>query len=366
VWTLNGLAIRSAQSMGLHRDGKNFNLSPFESEMRRRLWWYMCSQDSCAAEDHGITLGSFDGYSDTSFPSNLNDSELSPDMQGLPAEKAKWTDMSFCLNMMKISHDFHRLYRTPGTSFNTTETGESSKLQILNALKTHLENTYLKHCDPNIPVQRFALLTTRLRLKKVDFLVSNQWLNCRGSSEQKHSSSDTQTTENALVAACQTLEMNLQIQLEDLLQGFRWFSETYVQYYVLTYVLWHLCVKPVGPSVERAWKAVEGSFEVTERHKANIASEAGSKWTVVQRLRDKAMHIRDHPRSETETGTMTVEGDLQDHPSGMEFSTGEYITSDLTFGEGADWEMSVTDLPDWKNFAEKFEMEADGLCGDMC
>lgn len=38
LWSLSGVVIRSAVSMGLHRDGTNFNLSPFEVEMRRRCW----------------------------------------------------------------------------------------------------------------------------------------------------------------------------------------------------------------------------------------------------------------------------------------------------------------------------------------
>ena len=33
------LMVNIAQSMGLHRDGEQFNLSPFETEMRRRVWW---------------------------------------------------------------------------------------------------------------------------------------------------------------------------------------------------------------------------------------------------------------------------------------------------------------------------------------
>ncbi len=53
LWAFNGLILRSAESIGLHRDGKNFNLSPFECEMRRRLWWYILANDSRVAEDHG-------------------------------------------------------------------------------------------------------------------------------------------------------------------------------------------------------------------------------------------------------------------------------------------------------------------------
>ena len=49
-WTLMGLAQRLAEGMGLHRDGTYLGLSPFETEMRRRLWWMMRMFDSHMAE----------------------------------------------------------------------------------------------------------------------------------------------------------------------------------------------------------------------------------------------------------------------------------------------------------------------------
>lgn len=39
LWNLAGMAMRIAQGQGLHRDGTVFSLSPFETEMRRRLWY---------------------------------------------------------------------------------------------------------------------------------------------------------------------------------------------------------------------------------------------------------------------------------------------------------------------------------------
>lgn len=46
LWSLIGLAIRASQSFGLHKDGVHWGLSPFEIEMRRRLWWHLCALDS--------------------------------------------------------------------------------------------------------------------------------------------------------------------------------------------------------------------------------------------------------------------------------------------------------------------------------
>lgn len=53
IWTLTGLAVRIAQTLGIHRDGTHFGLTPFNIEMRRRLWWQVCILDARSSEDHG-------------------------------------------------------------------------------------------------------------------------------------------------------------------------------------------------------------------------------------------------------------------------------------------------------------------------
>jgi hypothetical protein len=53
IWTLTGLTVRIAQTLGVHRDGSHFKLPPFEIEMRRRLWWQVCILDARSSEDHG-------------------------------------------------------------------------------------------------------------------------------------------------------------------------------------------------------------------------------------------------------------------------------------------------------------------------
>jgi len=76
---MTGLVIRMAQALGLHRDGANFQkLTPYEIEMRRRVWLSLCMLDVRASEDQGmeytIALGSFD----TKLPLNINDEDIGP------------------------------------------------------------------------------------------------------------------------------------------------------------------------------------------------------------------------------------------------------------------------------------------------
>jgi hypothetical protein len=68
--------------------------------------------------------------------------------------------------------------------------------------------------------------------RKSEFLIQQQ---CHNHCDlEKHVS---HVTEDTIVEAYWTIEMNLQLQLEDLLRGFRSFFDTYTWYHLLTYVL---------------------------------------------------------------------------------------------------------------------------------
>jgi hypothetical protein len=43
-----------AQRQGVHRDGQRLGLTPFEIEMRGRLWWHIFILDMLCSEDQGI------------------------------------------------------------------------------------------------------------------------------------------------------------------------------------------------------------------------------------------------------------------------------------------------------------------------
>jgi hypothetical protein len=45
-WVLSGTALRIAHNMGMHQDGELLGLGPFESEMRRRVWWQILQIDT--------------------------------------------------------------------------------------------------------------------------------------------------------------------------------------------------------------------------------------------------------------------------------------------------------------------------------
>jgi Fungal specific transcription factor domain len=99
VWSLTGVAIRVAEGMGMRLDGKLMGLSPFESEIRRRIWWQINLHDFRAAELCGQAKFRDFKLDETTptKPANVNDSDLYPVMPRAPVESTRPTEMVWCM-----------------------------------------------------------------------------------------------------------------------------------------------------------------------------------------------------------------------------------------------------------------------------
>lgn len=71
------LALRVAQTMGLHRDPAQFGISPCEAESRRRIWWHIVHMDGVVAMSSGLPpLVSDENYWDVHDTSEVKDTLL--------------------------------------------------------------------------------------------------------------------------------------------------------------------------------------------------------------------------------------------------------------------------------------------------
>ena len=171
LWILTGTAVRLGQRIGLHRDGTLVGLSPFETEIRRRVWWRLLALDGQTAELCGAGLSvAFPRY-DCKRPLNVNDSDLSPNMSALPSEHDGPTEMIFCGFRYEIGL-FLRNIKENGKwmGIRPNETAVEEKTDQLDELQALIERKYLRFCDPSVPLHLFARLmgdATMLALRLV-------------------------------------------------------------------------------------------------------------------------------------------------------------------------------------------------------
>ncbi|KAH7090816.1 fungal-specific transcription factor domain-containing protein [Paraphoma chrysanthemicola] len=360
IWTLNGLVTRSAQCIGLHRDGTNFKLPPFECEMRRRLWWHIVANDSRVSEDHGIRSYTSDSATDVALPSNVNDSELYPTMNKLPTTKPEWTDMSFSLMVIEAYNVFRQL--TLDASSNTSHPSELSRQQPFQTLKARFEIQYLQFCDQNIPIQRMAYLIGKLLPSKLDFVARQIWLRHHTSTLASTLATTTSLPatrkafpgqETDLLQACEILEISEHFRTDEMLQAFQWNIRTYPQYHVLMFVFRYLCVAPESPSAERAWTLANNCFASESSYKV------GWNWTVLSKLREKAMKTKN---------SASARGVVDIHETGLGYdveteSTVEVDVSDAHEAQlpsGMDWSLDAFDYLYWDSMNGNVDMGAFG------
>ncbi|OKL57330.1 hypothetical protein UA08_07458 [Talaromyces atroroseus] len=294
VWVLNGLAIRLAQSIGLHRDGASFQLSPFDAEMRLRLWWHLCVLDSRAPEDQGFQPTVDVMNRGLRLPLNVNDDQIYPDMARLPVESHGWTEMSFFLIQTESCRLLHPILsiHEPRSANSFLSIREKRSLLDEHAQSLAAKYGMLPGAATPIDLLRIAIQHTTTAHTKMQFVLQlREEVNMRKPKyTQDNASSDVH--KQSFKLACDTLECSLVLLKEGITSRFKWFFEMYTQWYALAYVLRCLCSSPCGPETERAWTLVEELFP----HGMSLDDDYahGSIWSYLNLLRSQASSLRQH------------------------------------------------------------------------
>jgi hypothetical protein len=161
LFCLTGIAVRIAQRMGCNFDGTGYGLPPFETEMRRRLWWQIIFLDYRVGELAGCPPSMVQHLRTTKLPLNVNDSDLFPDMREPPIEHTGITEMLHVLPRCEII----KLYLEAKIS-SVPPRSRISDSQI-DEFEALIEEKYLKLCDDNVPWHVLAKLATKTALAKI-------------------------------------------------------------------------------------------------------------------------------------------------------------------------------------------------------
>ncbi|KAF1831379.1 hypothetical protein BDW02DRAFT_505413 [Decorospora gaudefroyi] len=258
IWTLTGLVVRIAQTLGIHRDGTHFGLLPFNIEMRRRLWWQVCILDARSSEDHGCDPTIVEAQFDTKMPLNVNDADLHPDMTEFPQERKGFTDMTFCLLRFEIANIFRRIvYIPPGPNkcheFFSGLTIEQKEKWIKDCHHA-IEEKYLKDCDMTVPLCWVTATISRL-------IMSKMWLVVYHPHQRKDGGATLpqETKDKLFITSLENIEYSILLETEARTMKWGWLFRTYVQWHAIAFLLSELCIRTKGEAVERAWRALEAT-----------------------------------------------------------------------------------------------------------
>jgi hypothetical protein len=287
VWMMTGLAIRMGQALGLHRDGSHFDhLTPYEIEIRRRVWWVLCLLDVRASEDQGsdytITSASFD----TKMPLNLNDTDLDPESTRMPQERAGLSDMSVARVSFGMC-DVARKMMAHSLTEKAPSPAEQSRL--LNEIYQGAERDFLQHSTESGNVTYWALvIVARLVMAKMTLLV---YLPLLFSSEDDFSA---ELRTRLLISGIEVAEYNHALNNEQACRKWRWAFQTYTHWYSIVYMMIEISRRPWSPISERAWVALHSVWLIPSQSHMNKNLRI---WIPLRKLLGKA---RGHRQMELE------------------------------------------------------------------
>ncbi|KAL8858620.1 MAG: hypothetical protein Q9178_004914 [Gyalolechia marmorata] len=290
AWTLTSVAIRIAHALDLHRDDSFASLSPFNTEMRRRLWWQILILDGRAAEDRGSDPMITDKSYNTMMPSNVNDEDIDPEKTQEIVSREGYTEMTFCLICHEVSVAIRQLnYVPPGLSSGTA--GDSllnreQKERLVNDCHERLENKYLRHCDTSLPLSWATNMVTRMIMARMWLIVHKPLQRQEGEMSPRNPND-----ESVLSTATEVIEYARILETEPCAEKWRWFFSTWHQWYALAMALAELCNHPHGPVADRAWKTVDRVFDPWAKKVAD--AQNGGLWRPIKKLRNKALNARD-------------------------------------------------------------------------
>jgi hypothetical protein len=265
VWSLSGVAIRIAQRMGLDQDGVHLGLPAFETEMRRRIWWLLRLHDFRSAELCGLAKFR-DMHTDaksTKWPSNVNDDQLYPGMNSLPAETVGLTDSSF----LTLRFEFTPLivasaarFRQSGKSARHWEThllsdDIASIVEGFPKLEERIETKYLRYCDPSQPLHLMVMLVGRYAMNVARFMTHHprRW----ASIEQ----TPVAERERVWTISVNLLEQYNMVRSNSQIKQFAWHAAYLMHWHSFIHLLDTLRANPHMDDSDKVWQLIGTTYK---------------------------------------------------------------------------------------------------------
>lgn len=272
---MTGLAVGRAIKLGLHRDGEVLGIPPFETEMRRRLWWQICTLDVQTAQDHKSDPCVLESSFNTKLPANISDVGLDSDMSKYPTRLLERTEMLLNLVQFEINYFLRQIaFSEKFVQENSYTTLPYSGIcNAIDLFQERIHKQYVTHCDPNIPLDFITTNLSQLGIEKMRLIASK--------------SSDGQRSDTDQVNICIRISQIIhRMRAHEKGQKWLWLLESQLELDALIYLLTFLCGETGGDHAELAWAAVNNLYDYWNR---SPEQQFRGQWTHIQELRSQAL-----------------------------------------------------------------------------
>lgn len=256
-WILTGVAVRIAQRLGLHRDGEELDLKPFDVENRRRVFWQLLPLDGLAGQLCGTGICISPDSWNTKQPLNIEDADFWPDMKHKPEPRTGATDMMFCLARTEIARFVQKvnpLHSGKPPFENWAKFWEredvAEKEQQLDELESEMEMKYIRFCDPSNPIHNLAMAMLRAAL-------NSGRLRIRLPRAKSDKTLPPEERGRVWTLANKIIDAHIAAHNNRLLDKFNWHLQAFFQYDPLVWILNEIRRDPLAYRDDPIWLKIE-------------------------------------------------------------------------------------------------------------
>ncbi|KAJ9149889.1 Fungal specific transcription factor domain-containing protein [Pleurostoma richardsiae] len=251
-WSLTGLVVRLAQSIQIHRDGVSLGIPPFETEMRRRLWWTICTLDLQFSEELGMDLAITPGSFDTELPSNINDFDIWRGMVAMPIPRLGQTDCTIARIRYEFCALWRRLYTSSSTMASMSPADDSLTLteweRLVVDLYRQMKGKFLDSysLDQDHLFRMVAVVLRAIMAKMVLVVYRPKF---RGTAALS-----SEVRNNLWLVAIEIVECHRNLDTSPEYRPWRWLFQSHMQWNAVAYILGESMSRPWTAISERAWE----------------------------------------------------------------------------------------------------------------
>ena len=292
--TLVASAIRLAESIGLHRDGTEYERDPIAVHVRRLIWYQLCILDIRTTESAAPRPLIRRTEYTTEFPLNVNDDDLEHWNQNIDG----FTDMTSSLVDMRCIEVIRSLYKDRANN----RRGEDGR-GILDRLLTRvvefrekLLTDYGDFLDERVPIQHFTkskidLYTSRMYaiiLERYEYHAKAE-LPSKQTITLSFSNIDTRFPAHLLhifvARGIDNLEVSMFMGTNPMFKPWQWYLGAIHQHHYALGMLMEFHVRPEQHGAERVWKCLDWVFDVHPMYRP-LATQDKSR-LVLTEIRDQ-------------------------------------------------------------------------------
>ncbi|OAQ96455.1 hypothetical protein LLEC1_00984 [Akanthomyces lecanii] len=364
-YVLCGVALRLAQKMGLHRDGASLGLSLFETEMRRRLWWYIAHLDFRTSDLLGAKPSLDIHIGDVQVPWNVEDEDLQPSMTEVPKDRKAITSITMCLVRCDLAKSLQRMSGSSTSVASWGDIGSNSNVTLddkdalINEIEDKFETKYLRYCDPSRPLDILVTCMIRAAICNTRLFAHNPRRFADSGGQVSEAERDT-----AFYNASKLLEYASMVGENQSLRKYEWrMNSTYLWDKIL-FVLIEARRRTLSPELDRVWELIGRVFsqypDAFGQSSAQAVYEVLSKWTLevwdryTAAKRDEGMLEPEEPAYIT---AMRERKESAEKESDVQVKEQEVVNKETLGGDGVQT-VEVADSGEFGGFSELglFEM----------